>query len=226
MPNWGKCGAFPRIFDPVGSIGIEIDRLRPIQTAFLTVSPAPNAVPTSLQEKNMRKTKKHVRTLPVVIVCLLVLGSAAALAQNKFLLHMTGRPEVKVMLSGVVEREKSRIPVEEAKTVKSGEVMDWTITSMNEGNAPARDYKAVGVVPPGTQFVAGSVSADRSAKVTYSIDKGVSFSAQPTIEERQSDGSVKKVAAPTSMYTQIRYEWADPLEQGSKLSASYKVRLR
>jgi uncharacterized repeat protein (TIGR01451 family) len=174
----------------------------------------------------MRKTKKHVRTLPVVIVCLLILGSAAALAQNKLLLRMTGRPEVKVMLSGVVEREKNRIPVEEAETVKSGEVMHWTITSLNEGNAPAQDYKAVGVIPPGTQFVAGSVSSDHSAKVTYSIDNGASFSGQPMIEQRQVDGSVKKVPAPTSMYTRIRYEWADPLEQGSKVTGAYKVQLR
>jgi len=27
------------------------------------------------------------------------------------------------------------------------------------------------------------------------------------------------------MYTQVRYEWADPLNVGSKLNASYKVRL-
>ncbi len=115
--------------------------------------------------------------------------------------------------------------MQEAATVKSGEVMDWTITSTNEGNAPARDYKAVGVVPPGTEFVAGSVTVDGTATVTYSIDRGKSFSERPTIDERQPDGTIKKVAAPTSMYTQIRYEWADPLEQGAKRNATYKVRL-
>jgi len=62
--------------------------------------------------------------------------------------------------------------------------------------------------------------------VTYSIDNGKSFSAQPTIEEKQPDGSTKKVPAPATMYTQLRYEWADPLVQGGKVSASYKVRLK
>ncbi len=171
------------------------------------------------------KIKKHIRTLPVVALCLLVLGSAAAFAQKKFMVLRTGRPEVKVLLSGVVERQNDRIPVQEAATVKSGEIMDWTITSMNEGNAPARDYKAVGVVPPGTEFVAGSVTADGAATVTYSIDRGKSFSERPTIEEKQPDGTIKKVLAPTSMYTQIRYEWADPLEEGAKRNATYKVRL-
>ncbi len=171
------------------------------------------------------KIKKHIRTLPVAALCLLVLGSAAAFAQKKFMVLRTGRPEIKMLLSGVVERQNGRIPVQEAASVKSGEVMDWTITSTNEGNAPAREYKAIGVVPNGTQFVAGSVTADGAATVTYSIDRGKSFSERPTIEEKQPDGTIKKVAAPTSMYTQIRYEWADPLEQGAKRNASYKVRL-
>jgi uncharacterized repeat protein (TIGR01451 family) len=171
------------------------------------------------------KIKKHMRTLPVVALSLLVLGSAAAFAQKSFMVLRTGRPEIKVLLSGVVERQSGRIPVEEAATVQSGEVMDWTITSTNEGNAPARDYKAFGVVPPGTQFVAGSVTSDGAATVTYSIDSGKSFSERPTIDEKQPDGTTKKVTAPTSMYTQIRYEWADPLEQGSQRNASYKVRL-
>jgi uncharacterized repeat protein (TIGR01451 family) len=103
--------------------------------------------------------------------------------------------------------------------------MDWTITSTNEGNAPALEYKAVGVVPPGTEFVSGSVTADGAATVTYSIDRGKNFSEHPTVEERQADGTIKKVAAPISMYTQIRYEWADPLEEGAKRNATYKVRL-
>jgi uncharacterized repeat protein (TIGR01451 family) len=171
------------------------------------------------------KIKKYMRTLPVVALSLLVLGSAAAFAQKNFMVLRAGRPEIKVLLSGVVERQSGRIPVQEAATVRSGEIMDWTITSSNEGNAAAREYKAIGVVPNGTQFVAGSVTADGTATVTYSIDRGKSFYEQPTINERQADGTIKKVAAPTSMYTQIRYEWADPLEQGAKLNASYKVRL-
>jgi uncharacterized repeat protein (TIGR01451 family) len=161
----------------------------------------------------------------MVLASLLVLGSAAAFAQKRFMIIRTARPEVKVILSGSVERDKKQISLDESVTVKSGEIMNWTITSTNEGNAPAREYKAVGAIPAGTQIVAGSVSADGSAKVTYSIDNGRSFSAQPTIEEKQPDGSTKRVPAPTSMYTQIRYEWADPLNEGARFSAFYKVRL-
>lgn len=147
------------------------------------------------------------------------------MAQNRLMLINPARPDVKVLLSGTVERDDARLSLGEDVTVKSGEIMNWLITSTNEGDAPAREYKTIGLIPPGTEFIAGSVSADGSVKVTYSIDHGRSFSAVPTIEEKQPDGTVKIVPAPTSMYTQIRYEWDDPLNEGAKLVASYKVRL-
>ncbi len=173
----------------------------------------------------MRTIKKYASNLPVIALCVLVLGSAVAVSQKKFMMLRAGRPQVKVTLAGVVERDKTMVPVEKADMVKSGEIMDWTITSMNEGNAPASEYKAVGKIPAGTQFLAGSARADGDVVFTYSIDNGKSFSTAPMVDERQADGSVKKVAAPVSMYNQIRYEWSTPLSEGAKLNASYKVRL-
>jgi len=173
----------------------------------------------------MRTIKKYASSLPVIALCLLILGSAAAFAQKKFMMLRTGRPVVKVVLSGTVERGDTKVSVEKAALVKPGEILDWTITSVNEGNAPASDYNAVGKIPAGTQFVAGSTRADGSAAVTFSIDNGKSFSSTPMVDERQADGSVKKVPAPVSMYHQIRYSWSAPLNEGDKLNASYKVRL-
>jgi uncharacterized repeat protein (TIGR01451 family) len=173
----------------------------------------------------MRTIKKYASTLPAVALCLFILGSAAAFAQKKFMILATGRPAVKVMLSGVVERDNATVPVEKAALVKSGEILDWTITSVNEGNAPAKEYNAVGKIPAGTQFIAGSAKAEGSAAVTFSIDNGKSFSAMPTVDERQADGSVKKVPASVSMYHQVRYSWSAPLNEGDKVNASYKVRL-
>lgn len=174
----------------------------------------------------MTKLKKNLRALPLAALCLLVLGGAAALAQKQLKSAAVGRPEVKVFLSGTVLREEKRLPLEKAATVNPGEILDWTITSANDGNAPANNYQTVGQIPKGTVLVAGSTTADGSANVVYSIDNGKTFSAQPTIEEKQADGSVKVVPAPVSMYTQLRYEWSDPLASGGKLQASYKVRVK
>ena len=169
----------------------------------------------------MRTIKKYASSLPVIALCLLVLGSAAAFAQKKFMMLTAARPVVKVMLAGAVERDDAKVPVEQASLVKSGEVMNWTITSVNEGNAPANEYKAVGKIPAGTQFVAGSANAE-GATVAYSIDNGKTFSATPTVDERQADGSIKKVPAPVSMYQQIRYAWSTPLNQGEKVNATWR----
>lgn len=174
----------------------------------------------------MRTLNKYASKLPILAICLLILGSVAAFSQKSLMMLRAGRPEVKVVLSGTVERDDTKVPVEKASIVKSGEVLDWTIMSVNEGNAPAKQYNAVVKIPTGTQFVAGSATAEGSASVAYSIDNGKTFSPVPTIEERQTDGTIKKVAAPLSMYTQVRYEWADPLNQGQTVKASYKVRLK
>ena len=174
----------------------------------------------------MKKIRRTLRALPVAVLCLLVVGGAAAFAQRQYTNAQKGRPEIKVVLSGAVERDAGRLPVEKVASVMPGETLDWVITSENEGNAPAREYKTVGQIPKGTTFVSGSATADGTASVTYSIDNGQTYAAQPVIEEKQPDGSVKRVAAPVSMYTQVRYEWSDPLADGGKLTASYKVRVK
>ncbi|HEY0407066.1 MAG TPA: hypothetical protein VGC89_15150 [Pyrinomonadaceae bacterium] len=174
----------------------------------------------------MKKLSRRIRVLPVAVLCLLVVGGAAAFTHRQQNRAQAARPEVKVVLSGAVERDATRLPVEKISAVMPGETLDWTITSQNEGTAPAHEYKTVGQIPKGTTFISGSATADGTASVSYSIDGGKSYSAQPTIEEKQADGSTRRVAAPASMYTQVRYEWADPLADGGQLSASYKVRVK
>ena len=175
----------------------------------------------------MNRLKKKLGAAPLVaLVALVVTGGAAALAQHQLAGASAGRPEVKVQLNGSVEREGKSLSLDKVENVKPGEVLDWQIVSSNEGSAPARDYKAVGHVPAGTVLVAGSAAAEGGSTVTYSIDGGKTFSSQPIIEEKQADGSVKRVPAPVSMYTEVRYEWSDALAAGGKLSASYRVRVK
>ncbi len=176
----------------------------------------------------MMKSKKTF-SAPLMAVLTLLIAGAAGFAQRHLIIanaaRLISKPDVKVQLAAAVERDAALVPLDKAAAVKPGEILDWTIMSENSGNAAALEYKAVGHIPRGTTFVADSAKAD-GARAVYSIDNGKSFSAQPMIEVPQADGSVKQVAAPVSMYTEIRYEWADPLAQGGKLSASYKVRVK
>ena len=173
----------------------------------------------------MNRLKKRWGAGPLVALCLVAAFGAAAFAQRQ-MGGRGGRPEVKVELNGSVERGGSRLSLARVENVKPGEVLDWQIVSSNDGTAEARDYKAVGHIPAGTAFIQGSAAAEGGSTVTYSIDGGKTFSTQPVVEERQADGTVKKVPAPVSMYTEVRYEWADALAAGGKLTASYKVRVR
>jgi uncharacterized repeat protein (TIGR01451 family) len=129
-------------------------------------------------------------------------------------------------LTGAIERDSRAISVENAGPVKPGEVVSFTLSSTNEGSAPAREYRAIGQIPQGTTFVSGSALTGNNVQISYSIDGGQKFSSNPTIDEKQADGTIKRVSAPISMYTQVRYEWADPLAAGGKLVSSYQVRVK
>lgn len=168
---------------------------------------------------------------------LLLVGGAVAFAQHNTTLARiftsptkaatvaTNRPLVKLSLTGAVERDSKLIPVEKAGPVTPGELVNFTMSSVNEGSASALEYRAVGQIPKSAIFVVGSALGD-GTRVTYSIDEGQKFSATPMIDEKQADGTIKKVAAPVWMYTQLRFEWADPLAAGGKNVASYQVRVK
>lgn len=175
----------------------------------------------------MNTLKKRWGATPLLAMGLVVAFGAAALAQRQLTAQRGGgRPEVKVELSGSVERAGARLALDRVENVKPGEVLDWQIVSSNDGTAAASDYKAVGHIPAGTAFVAGSAAGENGSTVTYSIDGGKTYSTQPVVEERQADGTTRRVPAPVSMYTEVRYEWSDALAAGGKLTASYKVRVK
>lgn len=170
----------------------------------------------------MLKLRRKLGLVTLALLGCALLGGAATYAQRQ----LAQRPEIKVSLAGSVERAGKRVTLDKVEHVRPGEILEWNILSANEGAGAARDYKAVGHIPEGTAFVAGSARAEAGSVVTYSIDGGKTFSTQPVIEEKQPDGTVKRVPAPASMYTEVRYEWSDALAAGGKLSASYQVRVK
>ena len=172
----------------------------------------------------MLKSRKRLSSLLVAAIILMV-ATAFVIAQKRFMLRSAARPEINVKLVGSVERDSKLIPLDQPTAVNPGEIVEWVITGENSGNAAAQNYKTVGHIPKGTEFIPGTATAD-GAKAVFSIDGGKSYSPRPMIEEKQPDGSTKQLPAPVSMYTEIRYEWSDPLAQGGKLSASYKVRVK
>src|SRR5437660_4254001 len=114
----------------------------------------------------MKISNRRMRSISGLTLCLALAGGAV-LAQKK--LTGKGQPAIKVSLSGNMDRKGERISLDKAEAVKPGEVINWTLSSVNEGNGVARDYKAVSQIPTGTSFISGSAAAS-AASVSYSID--------------------------------------------------------
>lgn len=169
--------------------------------------------------------KYFIAKAMLAIFCLS--GVVAFAANNNTISHAFSfaRPDVKVQISGNVQRNNQSISLDKAVAVNSGEILDWNIDSANEGAGDAQHYRVVGQISKGTVFVAGTARGEQAPQVTYSIDNGKTFSAQPMIDEKQADGTTKKVAAPVSMYSQVMFEWAQPLVAQAKLNANYRVRV-
>ena len=168
-------------------------------------------------------------TMPKLVLIMFALSAAAVFAaQNETVGRALSilRPEVKVQISGTLKRGSQIVALDKTEMVESGEILDWKISSANLGNAAARNYRVVGQIPKGTEYVAGSADGDQAPEILYSIDGGKSFSVQPVVEEKQPDGSVKQIPAPVSMYSQIKFEWAKELPAESQLNAAYRVRVK
>lgn len=173
----------------------------------------------------MKKWKARRTILPFIVFGLLFVSGAVVFGQRASLISVD-RPDVKISLTGIVERSTGRIALEEAGLVNPGEIVDWTIRSHNSGKGAAHHYSTIGVIPSGTIYLSSSAHATDDARIVYSIDQGKTYEARPMIEQKQPDGSVRKVPAPVSLYTHIRFQWETSLNEGKQFSASYKVRVK
>ena len=96
--------------------------------------------------------------------------------------------------------------VRPAAVAEPGELMEYRLTFVNNGDAAVGGLQIVDPVPENTTFVGGSASTDVSASFEVSIDGGRSFEREPvTRVETQADGSQKEVVVPPSRYTHLRW---------------------
>jgi uncharacterized repeat protein (TIGR01451 family) len=173
----------------------------------------------------MKQIKIKSQLLTALFISLLVASGVMAFSFRNDAPVQGESPAMKISLSGTIARASGNVAIEKAGSVNPGEVINYTITSNNEGSGSARDYKTIGPIPARTSYVDGSAQAE-GASAVYSIDRGKAYSSKPMIDERQSDGTFKKVPAAVSMYTHVRFEWDSPLAANSHCSASYQVRIK
>jgi len=167
--------------------------------------------------------ERKLMVLLAAALSLLIAAGVLAIGPNNAILAVlpAGRPDVRLELHGAVRRGDQLLNVEKANPIGHGEFINWTIEASNVGDGPANGVVVGAPVPSGTQFV-GSASAP-GARILYSINQGRDFSQQPLIEKKNEKGEIVMVPAPSSLYTNVRFEWSGKHDADARLSGTYQV---
>jgi uncharacterized repeat protein (TIGR01451 family) len=163
-------------------------------------------------------TVKSTLRIGALLAAVLALSPAIASA----------KPAVALTLAGsYVEKNDDgtpRIVPVERERARPGERIRWEIVAKNTGDQAARGFTAVGRIPAGTSFVAGS-SSSSGARVEYSLDGARTWSVSPMVTVQTPAGPVVRKADPAS-YTAIRWVAGPPLAPGTASRYTYEVTVR
>lgn len=104
-----------------------------------------------------------------------------------------------------------------------GDVVLFQLTFTNITDGPVRNIEVKDPLPAGLRYVSGSATADRAdVAVAYSIDGGVTYSAQPMIEQLV-DGQRIERPAPPEMFTHVRWIVSDWVQPGAQVVAEFRA---
>jgi uncharacterized repeat protein (TIGR01451 family) len=145
------------------------------------------------------------------------------------------RPEVKLVLEvekqvpTVDEQGNSKLVwqgLTDNATVHPGDVLRYTIASSNNGEMAAQNLLITQPIPAEMQYVLDSAKGNEQAQITYSIDKGETFVAEPMVEVTQPDGTVTLEPAPAESYTHIRWDFGSELAPAVAVNVNYEVAVK
>lgn len=188
----------------------------------------------------MKKSIVLIGTGLLVASAVLPVNGAPAIAQvwqagNQVAQNLLRQPKVTLHLSAerqVIQKDNdgktsSRwVPVDNRIKAKSGDMLRFVVVGKNEGDREARNFTVTQPIPNGTKFVLNSASSPTATSITYSIDQGKTFTAQPKIKKTQPNGQVIEQAAPAEAYTHARWQFNQALQPMTNVSASYQVSVR
>ena len=110
-------------------------------------------------------------------------------------------------------------------TLYPGDVVHYRLLFTNITEVAVRSIEFTDPLPAGLRFVGGSALADRDdVVISYSIDGGRVYSAQPMIEEIV-DGERVTRQAPPEMYTHIRWMVPGWVQPGAQVTAEFRAQL-
>lgn len=117
-------------------------------------------------------------------------------------------------------------PMGKQAATKPGETLRFQLLSKNEGKAPAKTVVLTQPIPKGTQYVLKTATSSQPADITYSIDGGNQFVAQPKVKETLPNGQIVEKPAPAIAYTHVQWTLKQPLANLAQAQVTYQVTVR
>ncbi len=110
--------------------------------------------------------------------------------------------------------------------VTSQDILRYTVNGNNQGNKAANNLIVTQPISPQMIYVMNSAAGTNGAEITYSIDGGKTFVANPKIKVKLNNGQIDERPAPASSYTNVRWKFTKSIDPAAKVQASYQVKVR
>ena len=145
------------------------------------------------------------------------------------------QPEVKLVMSAekqvsvVDEDGQSRLTweaLEGEAVVQPGDTLKYVVASENAGEMPAENLVVMQKIEPRMTYVLDSAEGNEIAEITYSIDGGETFVAEPMVEVTLEDGTVEMQPAPAEAYTDVKWDFSSALGAEEAVSVSHQVTIK
>jgi uncharacterized repeat protein (TIGR01451 family) len=167
---------------------------------------------------------KNWRSAAILSAAAVVLLSASAFAQEDEQPQALVITAFNQMAGDALHQEMAR-QGGDANALLPGDVILYRLTFTNITDVQVRNVDFKDPLPAGLQYVGGSAVADRDdVVITYSIDGGQTYSAEPMIEE-VIDGERVVSPAPPEMYTHVRWLVSDWVQPGAQVTAEFQAQL-
>lgn len=111
-------------------------------------------------------------------------------------------------------------------SVEPGDLVRYTIRGENNSDRAIANFILTQPIPRQVVYVPDSATSSEEAEITYSIDDGETFVANPAIAVTLEDGSEETQPAPPERYTHVRWIFENPVAAGESVTGQFEVRVK
>ena len=160
-----------------------------------------------------------------LVLAVLMAGSALAQTASRQISFVLSQDLVRrTVVDGKAVEEVVATP----KTVMPGDVLREEISFKNVSGKPLNRIHVSVPVPSGTEYAGSATPTNERWNLFFSADGGKTYAAQPqqkvTVTEN-GQAVTKRVAAPASAYTHVRWTVAQ-LKSDESLKLSFRVKVK